>query len=141
MSEFTSKYILFWSPDPDKLAKFYMDVLELELIDKTDIPAKDGLEKDYGYDLKLSDTNILWIGHHDGIGKKNKDSLRHMINLDLHHGDFDKWVHRIREAGCEIIQEPILTPFSTKESPTHVFTWLDPEDNCWQFFGIPKESD
>lgn len=131
---FKSKYILFWSQNPDKLVKFYTDILGLELLSKTDIPAKDGLEKDYGYDLKLSESNILWIGHHPDVAKKNTDPLRHMINLDVE--DLQGWYEKVREAGCEIIQKPILTPFATKERQVHVCTWLDPEGNCWQFFGL-----
>lgn len=130
---FTTKYILIWSGNPDQLVKFYQDVLELELLDKIDIPAKDGLEKDYGYDLKLSDSNILWIGHHSEIQGKSSDSFRKMINLNT--DKVQKWFEKVRDAGCEIIQEPILTPFSTKDNPTYVCTWLDPEGNCWQFMG------
>ena len=133
MATFSSKYILFWSPNPDELVKFYTDVLGLELIEKTDIPAKNGLEKDYGYDLKLSDTNILWIGHHSEVGEKNTDSLRHMFNLQV--DSVEKWHKVVSEASCEIIQEPIHTPFSTEENPMYVCTWLDPEGNCWQFMG------
>lgn len=133
---FSSKYILFWSPNPDKLVRFYTEVLGLELIEKTDIPARNGLEKDYGYDLKLSETNILWIGHHSKVTEQNSDPLRHMINLDVE--DIMSWYKKVKDAGCEIIQEPIRTPFATDERPVHVCTWLDPEKNCWQFFGIPK---
>lgn len=131
---FKSKYILFWSPNPDELVKFYTETLELELLTKTDIPAKDGLEKDYGYDLKLSESNILFIGHHTGVQDKNAEPIRHMINLDV--DNLMYWYKKVKDVGCEIIQEPILTPFATKEKPIHVCTWLDPEGNCFQFFGL-----
>ncbi len=130
---FKTRYILLWSEKPDELVKFYTDILELELLDKTDIPAQNGLEKDYGYDLKLSDTNVLWIGHHSEIKGKSKDPFRIMHNLNT---DFvQKWYQKVKKAGCKIVQEPIRTPFSSKENPTYVCTWLDPEDNCWQFMG------
>lgn len=130
---FNSKYILIWSENPDKLVKFYTDVLELELLDKTDIKASKGLEKDYGYDLKLSPENILWIGHHDQITGKSKDPIRRMVNL--HTDSVQMWYERVLSAGCEVIQKPILTPFASHKDPVYVCTWLDPEGNCWQFMG------
>mgnify|MGYP005700378167 CR=1 FL=1 len=130
---FSTEYILLWSQNPDELVKFYTDVLGLELIEKTDIPAKDGLEKDYGYALRLSESNILWVGHHEGVKSKNEDPYRWMINLNTN--EVQKWHDMVKEAGCEIIQEPIRTPFSTEENTVHVSTWLDPEGNCWQFMG------
>ena len=130
---FDTKYILFWSEKPDELVKFYTDVIGLKLVGKTDIPAKDGLEKDYGYDLKLSEQNILWIGHHDGVKGKSKEPYRIMISLDT--DGVQEWYEKVRDAGCEILQEPILTPFATDENPVHVCTWLDPDGNCFQFMG------
>ncbi len=130
---FKTKYLLYWSETPDELVKFYTDILGLELLDKTDIPAKDGLEKDYGYDLKLSETNILWIGHHDKVKGKSKEPHRIMINLNT--DEVQRWFETVRDAGCEILQEPTLTPFATEDNPVYVCTWLDPEGNCWQFMG------
>ncbi len=130
---FKTKYILLWSENPDKLVKFYTDVLELKLLDKTDIPAQNGLEKDYGYDLQLSENNILWIGHHSEIKGRNKDPFRFMVNLNV--DNVEIWYKKVKNAGCKIIQEPIPTPFATKENPVYVCTWFDPEGNCWQFMG------
>ena len=130
---FETKFILLWSENPDELIKFYKEVLELEQIGTTDIPAKDGLEKDYGFSLKLSGYNVLWIGHHDEVKGKNKDHLRFMINLET--DEVQGWYEKVRDAGCEIIQKPILTPFATDEDPVHVCTWCDPEGNTWQFMG------
>lgn len=130
---FSTQYILLWSQNPDEFVKFYTDVLGLELLEKTDIPAKDGLEKDYGYNLQLNKTNILWIGHHGEVHAKNQDPYRWMINLNT--DELQKWYEVVKEAGCEIVQEPIETPFSTPENQVHVCTWLDPEGNCWQFMG------
>lgn len=129
----SSKYILLWSESPDELVKFYQDVLGLKLLSKTDIPATESMEKDYGYDLELSPENILWIGHHSDVSGKNKDPYRYMLNLDTDKVKF--WYEKVKSAGCEIIQEPVLTPFSTEEKPIYVCTWLDPEGNCWQFMG------
>jgi uncharacterized glyoxalase superfamily protein PhnB len=129
----SSKYSLLWSENPDELVKFYTDVLELKLLGKTDIPASDDLEKDYGYDLELSPENVLWVGHHSDIKGKNKDPFRWMFNLET--DEVQKWYEKVKEAGCKIIQEPIKTPFASEEDPRVVCTWLDPEGNCWQFMG------
>jgi uncharacterized glyoxalase superfamily protein PhnB len=130
---FKTKHILLWSENPDELVKFYTDVLDLQIVDKTDIPATDKHEKDYGYDVKISDTNVLWIGHHDQVKGKNKDPLRIMFNLNV--DSVQEWYERVEKAGCEIIQEPIEAPFSTKEDLFYVCTWLDPDGNCFQFAG------
>ncbi|MCA9380703.1 VOC family protein [Candidatus Dojkabacteria bacterium] len=130
---FNTRNILFWSQNPDELVKFYQDVLELEQVSKTDIPAQNGLEKDYGYTLKISENNNLWIGHHSEITGQNKDPMRRMINLNT--DEVQKWFEKVKAAGCKIIQEPILTPFATEENPIYVCTWLDPDGNCWQFMG------
>ena len=128
---FTLNYTLIWSEHPDELMKFYRDVLELELINKTDIPAQDGLESDYGYDLKIDDHCTLWIGKHDGVKGKSKEPIRIMHNLNTN--NVQEWYEKVKNAGCVILQDPIRTPFSTKENPTYVCTFLDPEGNCWQF--------
>lgn len=130
---FKSKYILIWSEKPDELVKFYTETLQLELLSKTDIPAQNGLEKDYGYDLKLSETNILWIGHHSEVKGKSKEPHRIMISLDTN--EVQKWFEKVRNGGAKILQTPILTPFSSEENQIYVCTWLDPEGNCWQFMG------
>lgn len=130
---FHSKYILIWSEKPDELLKFYIDVLGLELIDKTDIPKTKEHEKDYGYNLRLSDENILWIGHHGDIKGLNKDPLRIMHNLST--DNVNNWYEKVKSSGCKIIQTPTLTPFATEQNKSYVCTWLDPEGNCWQFMG------
>ena len=66
----------------------------------------------------------------------NKDPFRIMLNMD--NDNVQYWYEKVRDAGCKIIQEPILTPFSTEEKQIYVCTWLDPEGNCWQFMGKLK---
>ncbi len=138
MNDFTFKYLLIWSNTPDELMKFYQDFLELEMIEKTDIPATNEYEKDYGYDFKLGDNNILWIGHHSEVKEYNSDPLRHMINLNTE--KFDEWVEKLeKHAKVKIIAEPTITPFSNDKNKLRVVTFLDPEGNCLQLFGASEK--
>lgn len=130
---FQSTYILIWSEDPDKLMKFYRDVLELELTGKVDLPEINEVGPDYGYEFKIGDKPMLWIGKHSEVKGKSKEPVRIMHNLRTN--EVQKWFDKVKAAGCEILQEPALTPFSNPEKQTYVCTWLDPEGNCWQFMG------
>ncbi|MFQ5492661.1 MAG: VOC family protein [Candidatus Dojkabacteria bacterium] len=130
---FKGIYTLIWSEDPDELVKFYTDVLELEVNEKVDIPAKDGLEADYGYELVSGKTPIVWIGKHSGVKGKSKESLRIMHNLRT--DNVQKWFEKVEKAGVKILQKPILTPFSSEDNPVYVCTFLDPDGNSWQFMG------
>jgi predicted enzyme related to lactoylglutathione lyase len=123
-------FILIWSGNPDKLKDFYNDVLELEQTDKLELP------DDYGYEFKIAETSHLWIGLHSEIKGKNKDPKRIMHNL--YTDEVEKWYNKVKDAGCEILAEPFLAPFSTKEKGIYVSTFLDPEGNCWQFMGKLK---
>lgn len=120
--------ILIWSEDPDVLSTFYRDVLELEEVIKLDIP------DDYGYAFRVGDDGLLlWIGKHSEVNGKNKDPMRHMFNLYVN--DVHEWYERIRgRDDVTIIQEPMITPPTRdKEEKKYVCTFLDPEDNCFQF--------
>ncbi len=130
---FKGNMILIWSENADELMKFYRDVLELKLLEKTDIPEKDGIAADYGYTFQITDEMRLWIGTHSGIKGTSKEPIRIMHNLNTN--EVKKWTEKVRIDGAEIIQEPIKTPFYSEEFPWYVSTFLDPEGNCWQFMG------
>lgn len=131
---FSSIFTLIWSEDPDKLVKFYTEVLGLTVAEKVDLPARNSVGADYGYELKSGEVDICWIGKHSEVKGKSKEPVRIMHNLRTN--EVQKWFDRVREAGCEILQAPALTPFATDENPVYVCTWLDPEGNCWQFMGL-----
>lgn len=127
---FSKYFILIFSSDPDKLMKFYQNVLGLKLTKKLDIP------NDYGYEFEISKGYGLWIGKHSEVKGKNKDKFRHIFNL--YPDSVTKWYNKVKGIkGVTIISKPQLTPFATKKNPTYVSTFLDPENNCWQFIG-PK---
>ena len=127
-----SKYrILIMSENPDKLMKFYRDVLDLELLEKVDII------NDYGYMLKVHGDTLLWIGKHSEVKGYNQDPVRHIFNL-YPKESVEHWYKKVKDiSGVKILCKPELTPFATKDDPTYVATFLDPEGNCWQFMG-PK---
>ncbi len=136
---FKNTYILIWSEQPDELMKFYRDVLQLPLNEKIDIPERNGRMADFGYEFQLTPTMQVWIGKHSKVKGKSKDPLRIMHNL--YTDDVQNWYEKVRNAGCEILTPPVLTPFATDENPTYVSTFLDPEGNAWQFMGTlqPQE--
>lgn len=124
-----SKYrILIFSQNPDKLAKFYRDVLKLELETKLDIP------NDYGYMFHIAGEMKLWIGKHSEVKGKSKEPVRIIHNL--YTDEVQKWYEKVKKAGCKILCKPQLIPFATKKEPCYVSTFLDPENNCWQFMGL-----
>ena len=133
---FKGTYILIWSEHPDELMKFYRDVLELKLNEKVDVPEKDGIAADYGYEFILTEKgDKLWIGNHPEVSGKSTEPLRIMHNL--YTDEVQKWYKKVKDFGCEILQEPIKTPFyNDSDLPWFVSTFLDPEGNCWQFMGI-----
>jgi uncharacterized glyoxalase superfamily protein PhnB len=133
---FKGTHILIWSEDPDKLMEFYRDVLGLEIAEKVDLPAKNEVGADYGYQMKSGDINVVWIGRHSEVKGKSKEPVRIMHNLKT--DEVQKWYEKVKAAGCEILQAPALTPFATEENPIYVSTWLDPDGNCWQFMGKLK---
>lgn len=134
---FKKTYILIWSENPDELMGFYRDVLELKLVEKIDIKAKDGVEADYGYEFILTEKNdYLWIGKHSEVKGFSKEPIRIMHNL--YTDDVQKWYEKVKSAGCKILCKPTKTPFYKEEKPWFVSTFLDPEGNAWQFMGTFK---
>lgn len=114
---------------------FYRDILQLKYLKKVDIPANDGVEKDYGHMLQLTEEGKLFIGNHDSIKGQatSPENIRLMHNLFT--DEVKKWTKAVEKAGCKILQSPIKTPFYSKDEPVYVSTWLDPDGNCWQFMG------
>ncbi|HVX92980.1 MAG TPA: VOC family protein [Candidatus Dojkabacteria bacterium] len=136
---FKATRILIWSENPDELMKFYRDVLELKLEEKTDIPAKDGIEKDYGYMFLLTEKgDKLWIGHHSEVKGKSKEPVRIIHNL--YTDDVQKWYEKVKTSGATILSKPEKTPFFSETLPWYVSTFSDPEGNSWQFMGTLKSN-
>ena len=130
---FKGTHILIWSENPDKLMEFYRDVLQLTVTEKVDLPAISPVGADYGYQMNSGDVPICWIGRHSEVKGISKEPVRLMHNMKT--DEVQKWFEIVKKAGCKILQEPGLTPFSTPENQIYVSTWLDPDGNCWQFMG------
>lgn len=131
---FKGSRILIWSSNPDELMKFYRDVLELKLEEKTDIPERNGVSSDYGYMFLISESgDKVWIGKHSEVVGISKEPVRIMHNL--YTDDVQEWYKKVKNAGCTILSEPNKTPFYSDKLPWYVSTFLDPEGNAWQFIG------
>lgn len=127
---FTKYRILIYSQNPDKLVKFYTDILDLKLLNKLTY------KNDYGYMLNLSGDYNIWIGKHSEVKGKAKENYRHLFNLYPEEG-VEFWYQKIKKNKVKIIAEPFEAPFSTTENPFWFCTFLDPEGNCLQFVGKP----
>jgi uncharacterized glyoxalase superfamily protein PhnB len=134
---FKGTFIIVWSENPDELMKFYRDVLELKLVEKTDIKEKDGIAPDYGYEFMLTEKgDKVWIGRHSEVKGISKEPVRIMHNL--YTDDVQMWYEKVKKAGVKILCEPTKTPFYREDKPWYVSTFLDPEGNSWQFMGTLK---
>jgi len=126
---FTKYRILLYSENPDTLMAFYKDVLGLKLIQELKLP------NDYGYMLELHGDQFLWIGKHSEIKGKAKEPFRHIFNLYPQEG-VSHWYNKVKDnKQVTIVAKPYLAPFSTPENQVYFCTFLDPENNCWQFVG------
>lgn len=118
--------ILIWSENPDKLVKFYNEVLGLEIVKKYE------LNNDYGYAVKVTDSLLVWIGKHSEIKGKAKEPFRHIFNLYVN--DVFEWYEKLKDRkDIKVVAKPFKTPPSDPSEPRYVFTFLDPEGNCLQF--------
>jgi extradiol dioxygenase family protein len=126
MSKIIGYQFLLWSEDPDKLQKFYADVLELPRISRLE------LSDDYGYGFAVGEQR-LWIGKHSKVKGKNNDKFRFILNF--YTDDVRGWYKKLRDADdVKIIAKPFITPPTRgKKEKRYVFTLLDPEGNCLQF--------
>ncbi|MCL5784165.1 MAG: VOC family protein [Patescibacteria group bacterium] len=126
------KFFIF-SEDPDKLVKFYTDILGFKVIQELKLP------RDYGYMVEVEPGYQIWIAKHSEVKGYNKNPLRHILNIYIE--DVKGVYERIKVAeGIKIIQEPIgMEEFSPSETARTVCTFLDPEGNCLQLM-TPKKS-
>lgn len=122
------KYFLF-TQDPDKLVKFYTDVLGFIIVKKLEY------ELDYGYTFELPKTKQqIWLAKHSDVFGKNKDGFRTILNLysTSVQKDYEK---AISYKGTTEIQKPRPKSDIIPGETRYVSTLLDPEDNCIQLMG------
>lgn len=125
------KFFIF-SEDPDKLVKFYTEILGFKIIQELKLP------KDYGYMVEAEPGYQIWIAKHSEVTGYNKEPFRHILNIYTENvEDIYEKVKTVED--IKIIQEPIsMGEFSPGANINRlVFTFLDPEGNCLQFMN-PK---
>lgn len=120
--------ILIFSENPDQLMRFYRDTLGFKLESELK------LDNDYGYMFLIADGYKLWIGKHSEVKGINKEPFRYIHNLYV--DSVEKSYEAIKDKpGVTIVSKPQETPFSKPDNMWYVSTFLDPENNCWQFMG------
>lgn len=113
--------VCVWSENPDKLAKFYEEILGLKVDKRLNLP------DDKGVQFKVGNT-YFFVGYHDKITGKAKDPYRIMVGFAV---DSVKQVYdEISPKGVKFILKPSPSPDKT----FYVTTALDPEGNIIQFF-------
>jgi len=123
-----TKYKAFiFSGDPDKLVRFYIDILGFKILSELKLP------NDYGYMIESEPGCQIWVAQHSEVKGYNKDPYRHIVNM--YTNDVLGLYEKIKEAeGVKVVQEPIdMGEFNPGAAGRTVFTILDPEGNCLQF--------
>ncbi|MEK7595374.1 MAG: VOC family protein [Patescibacteria group bacterium] len=125
----TQYKIFIYSSNPDKLVKFYTEVLGCRIVKKLEY------ELDYGYTLELSPGGMqIWLAKHSKIKGKNKDPFRYILNIYTDNINF--YLKKARSyLGVTVVAEPFpMGPIIPGET-RWVCTLLDPENNCIQLMG------
>lgn len=118
--------VLIWSQHPEKLTKFYKQVLELKVLQELDHP------QDTGYLFELESGPQLWIGKHSEVKGKNQDPARHMINFLV--DSVDKSYRWLKSKGVKFIAKPFAGPTGNG----YFATFIDPEGNILQLWSREK---
>lgn len=114
--------VLIWSEDPDKLTKFYKDILGLKVHSEANHP------KDTGVLFKLPEGAFLWIGKHSEVKGSNQDPARHMMNFLV--DSVEKSYQELKLKGVEFIAKPFAGPLGNG----YFATFKDPDGNLLQLW-------
>lgn len=114
--------ILIWSEDYKALADWYIEKLDLKVLEELTHPDDTGIGFQVG--------NVyLWIGQHSEVKGKNKDMHRHMFNFVV---DSVSETHKLLEAkGVKFLAKPFKAPTFDK----YFATFYDLDDNLVQLIG------
>lgn len=125
----TQYKIFIFSEDPDKLVKFYTDVLDFKIIKKLEY------ELDYGYTIQIPKGDMqIWLAKHSDVRGENKDPYRHLVNF--YTDNLDHYLEKSRSyPGVRVIAEPFCMGEIIPGEERWACTILDPEGNCLQFMG------
>ena len=114
--------VLIWSEDYKKLAQWYQDILDLEIVEELNHPNDTGILFEIG-------GVYLWVGKHDKVKGKSKDFHRIMINIR---------VDSVRKAYEHLKSKKVkflARPFKAPTSETYFATSYDLDDNILQIIG------
>lgn len=114
--------VIIWSEDHRQLAKWYEEKLGLKSFGEVNHP------QDQCIGFKIGEVEF-WIGYHDQVKGKNKDSLRIMHNLVV---DSVSQVYNVlSQKGVKFIAKPFKAPTFDK----YFATFEDLDGNILQLIG------
>src|SRR3989344_6276402 len=93
--------ILIWSEDYRKLADWYIEKLDLKVLEELDHP------DDTGVGFMVGNV-YLWIGQHSKVKGKNKDPYRIMFNIQV--DSVEKAYNHLMKKGVKVIAKPFKAP-------------------------------
>jgi len=114
--------VLIWSKDYKKLAKWYEEKLDLEVLEEITHPDDTGIGFQVG--------NVyLWIGQHSEVHGKNKDIHRHMFNFFV--DSVNKTYQTLEARGVKFLAKPFKAPTMDR----YFATFYDLDNNLVQLSG------
>lgn len=114
--------ILIWSEDYRKLANWYTEKLDLQVLKELDHPDDTGIAFQVG-------NVLLWIGQHSQVKGKNKDIHRHMFNFVV--DSVTETYKELEKRGVKFL----ATPFKAPTMDKYFATFYDLDDNLVQLIG------
>ena len=127
------KYKAFlFTENPDKLVKFYRDILGFKVTNHLTLP------RDNGYALEIAPGYEIWLAQHSEVYGKSKETYRHMLNI------YVDGIEELYKTICvraekllpvETIQEPICMDQWNPVETRWVFVIKDTDGNALQFMG------
>jgi hypothetical protein len=114
--------ILIWSEDYRKLADWYIEKLDLKVLEELTHP------EDTGVGFQVGDV-YLWIGQHSQVKGKNNDIHRHMFNFAV--DSVSETYDQLHKKGVKFLAKPFKAPTMNK----YFATFYDFDDNLVQLIG------
>lgn len=116
--------VLIWSANFRRLADWYQQILQLEVVEELSHP------QDTGVLLRFPGGDTwLWIGQHSQVHGQNQDPHRHMFNIN---------VDSVSQAYEYLLQnqaEVLAPPFKAPTFDKYFVTFYDLDGNVIQLIG------
>lgn len=114
--------ILIWSENYRALADWYIEKLELKILEELNHPDDTGVKFQVG--------NVyLWVGQHSEVNGKNKDIHRHMFNFVV--DSVSETYRELESRSVKFLAKPFKAPTFDK----YFATFYDLDDNLVQLIG------